>query len=518
MSRLRFFGLSILAYSMLASQFLNSDCGTDNNDCSTEQCGTSENSCGGKSFFRPRSIVEDMTTNNAINQFYFHRQYLERDALNKDQNIHFARGLFYQNSTSSKDKNLAKYFTPNNKNTLSVREDGSGDLGSLWFKVISPVGTSYESEICLNPERTAFGSFINFWHYFECVDKLWLNTRFGVYEAHHNLHAREKRPNINIAGTLPGARTVLDYTSGEDLKYGKISKCDIENSGMDDIVINLGYDILANDDTGYYLGLYAGGIFPIAPPATAEFLFEPLIGRGHWGASVGLNGGAVIFENDCHTLAFLADFNYQYLFKKTELRSFDLKNNGPWSRYLRVAKESAPGISLPAINFTTLEAKVEPKGSVNFWGALHYHVQKWHVEAGYNLWWKQGDKVCLDKESCFANNKNFDSQRIGIFGMGNVCTPTSASTANISQGKNATETGNVVVNDAEFTPLTLSDIDLCSAAQPSALTNKVYVIGGYDACFFSRPLILGLGAAYEFASNHNALSQWTLWFDMQTSF
>ena len=519
------FYIIIISYFLLFNLFhenpivacnRNTSCNLQN-DCNID-CGTSKPCSGSKSFFRPRSLMEDVVFFNGLNEYYYHRKYFEPDNIKRDEapRIHIARGVVFEKSRNNSKHNVGKYFLPNNKNAVSVRENGSGDLGSLWFKVIAPDSLAYESTITFCPERSVFGGYFNYRQDFDCIGGLWLEAQMALYRVEHRLHAVEKVTNRNALGTIRGASTVLEYLSNNDLKYGKIKNC-LEHPNFDDIQLKLGYDFFACPEKGYYLGVYGSALIPTADKPTAEYLFEPLVGRGHWGLGVGLNAGYNAYSCENHSLAFLGDFSYQHLFKGTELRSFDFKRQGQWSRYLRLARRDSPAVSFPAINLTTLPVKVEPRGVANLWVAAHYQFCSMHFEVGYNLWWRQAEKVCLKRNKCPIRDP-FAGGNVGIFGMGNVCTPTTASTANISQGKTFTGTGNVVVNDATFTPLSLDDLDLSSAAQPRILTNKVYASFSYDLNFFCRPISLGVGASYEVSKDKNAFDQWGIWGNFETSF
>lgn len=510
----------VLAYLILNTNSLNyaNPCGSsvkcENN------CASSKNACTSKSFFRTRSAIEDVSLYFALNNYYYHRRYFEPTDTrwtDTEQRIHLARGVFYENTVRDKDHNLAKYFLPNHKCKASVREDGSGDIGSLWFRVIAPAGSSYSSEISLCPTREVLGSYIEYRHDFECLNGLWLDVKLAMYMAKHNLNACERLTDPAIKGTLPKAHTVLQDMGARsnDLKYGKIVNAR-EQISFDDLQIKLGSDLYHSPEDGYYLGFYLSTLFPIASKPTAEYLFEPLVGRAHWGLGVGFDAGYLLWERPTKSLALMVDFSYEYLFKGTELRSLDFKANGPWSRYLRVARRDSPAVSYPAINFTTLPVSVEPRGVINFWTGLHYQHCDMHFEVGYNLWWRQSERICFNTKNC--ETQRFNSLNLGIFDLANTCNPTSASTANISEGLTTSGTGNVVQSDPTFVTLNLNDLDLASTSHPKTLSNKFYAAFAYDWCFFCRPISVGVGASIEFANNITALKQWGVWGNLETSF
>ncbi len=61
--------------------------------------------------------------------------------------------------TQSVGDKLDKYFNICLKECLAVREDGSGDIDSLWFSVISTDSTFYSSTLTFEPKRQTYGAF-----------------------------------------------------------------------------------------------------------------------------------------------------------------------------------------------------------------------------------------------------------------------------------------------------------------------------------------------------------------------
>lgn len=481
-------------------------------NCNT--CNTSSNSCSDKSrtFFRPRSEIENVIHYLGFNDYKNYLKYYDPFGNCEDApRIHFNAGIFYEKSTRA--GTLGKYFTPGNKCSVAIREDGSGDVGSLWLKVIAPLGESYSSDLVLHPHRTVFGAYFNYHQDFCFINGLWLDLKWAVYRANHDLHPCEK---VNDGlGTIGNIKTALDYLSStSEIKCGVLPRCSKSKTGVDDIELKLGYGLFGCER--YHLDLYGSVLIPVSSKPTAKYLFEPLVGRDHWGLGAGYNTGFRLYCQENAVLVWLSDFQYSYLFAGNERRSMDLVN-GEWSRFLRLVTQDTPAISFPAVDITTYKLKVTPRSSVNWWSALHYQRCNLHVEAGYNFWWRQKEKVCLSdtcaKPGCCGstNTANIADGNIGIFDLANSCNPVSASNATISQGATGT---NAATGDAAFTALTLSNLDTNSAAHPSVTTNKVYLMLGYD---FWTCAALALGGSYEFADK-NGISQWGLWVDLNINF
>lgn len=477
----------------------------DSSSCEVSSCSVDQ---GSKTFFRPRALIEDVTYFLALNNYnQYRKHYGPFNNYPDDQKINIGKGVVYQKTRDCQQR-VAEYFLPNNKQAITIKENGPADVDSLWLTVITPKGSAYSSVLTMNPERKLIGGYLTYHQDFECYAGSWFEANFAAYSVKHNLHAVEKNQN-SARGTIAGATTALQYLGGDQLNYGKISSCNLENSGMDDIELKLGYNYYNCAGTGH-LGFYAQTLLPIAEKPNARYLFEPLIGRAHWGLGGGVNLASKLLERENTSLVWMGDLSWYYLFKSKEKRSFDLTANGDWSRFLR-GVTNPTATTFPLINSLTQFVDVTPRNVVNFWTALHYQRCKWHLEAGYNLWFRQAEKISLNSTGCNNSSCNIslvntsNAAPFGTFGivdLNNVCTPITASNANISQPRTA------VVADAIFTPITLANFNLASAAHPRVLTNKFYGSVAYDCTVHGRPLNVGVTASYEFTNHKNALEQW----------
>lgn len=502
----------LLLISLFGAQMLADD---------SSSCDTLKSKCcetGSKTFFRPRSFIEDVTFILALNNYNIYRNYYAPfDNNSDDQRINIAKGIFYQKSRNNEHK-VAEYFLPNNKKCITIKETGPADIDSLWLEVMAPVGSSYSSVLTMDPKRSMFGGYLSYHQQFQCLMGSWFEANFAVYEVKHNLRAKETLSGPK--GIIPNAATALQYLDSDNLVYGKISPCNLENRGFDDIQLKLGYDYF-NCVGDRHLGLYAQAIVPIADKPNARHLFEPLIGRAHWGVGLGLNTACKVMEKENKSLVFMADVSWQYLFKAREKRSFDLTANGDWSRFL-LGTTRTPGQIFPLINSLTQTVQVTPRNTVNFWTGLHFQKCRLHVEAGYNLWYRQCEKLRLNESICSGNSCNSPVSvnnsgiqpfgTFGIFGLGNVCVPITASNASINQPRVD------VVSNSVFVPVTINELNLTSAAQPRIITNKFYGSLAYDFNLCERSINMGLTGSYEFSHNKNALDQWGIAWNINAEF
>lgn len=443
-----------------------------------------------KTFFRPRQVSLDSTFQLALTNYdiYHHNNDCE------DSWVNFYAKPFYQRSHDSCD--LARYFLPNNNRCIEVRENGTGDVNSLFFNLISPIGTSFDSTVCLRPRRTTFGAVFTFYRELDCLcDNLWIDMNFAAMQAQHEL--RVGVTNNDGAGTLTGFATICDGFNNPAFTAGRLSCCKLKRSGVDDIQFRIGYNWLECEN--YHVSPYLVVVAPTGKRPCSKYLFEPLVGSKHAALGFGINADYGVYECEDHTLTLMGDFKYLYAFKARERRSFDLSANGDWSRYLLVAPTTTPVATIPGINLFTVGAQVTPRSMVDLWTGLHYEWCNWNFEIGYNFWWRQAEKVCI--KCPLASD-------FGILDLAGICSGTalSASTATISQS-----IANSAASNTTFTTLSTSLLNQNSAAHPRSLTNKIYASAGYNADVWCYPVLLGLNGSYEFSHNRNALEQWAVW-------
>lgn len=442
-------------------------------------------SCQGssKSFFRPRDVSTDSALELSL--VNYHRYH------NPDAGwFSFYVKPFFMGSTNKKQ--LSRYFLPNNKTCVTLDESGHGNIDPLWLNVISPNGSFYTSTLSLAPERKVAGMLFTF--YANITQTIWLGINTAAMQVNNNAHLCET--DRTQPGTIPGFENAYQAFNNSAWCAGKISACNLKIGGLDDIQFKLGYDILKNDES--HASLYLVATAPTGKRPNAQYLFEPLVGSKNGSFGVGLNAEVGLCDFKDKTCAFMVDLKYRYIFGATERRSFDLCNNGDWSRYLLVVTADQLLNSQPAINLLTVPTHVTPRSTIDLWTAINIPVCNFNVEIGYDFWWRQSEKIC---KKC-PIVAGYGIQTLALCTSGS-----SASTATICQ---AAQGSNVTVTDATFTPITDADLNLNSAAHPNAHSQKLYLDLGYtfnDIC--STPII-GLGVSYEFATKH-ALSQWGTW-------
>ncbi len=449
------------------------------------------NSCYPRSIFVPRQLSYNPILENA----------LVIDAQHTEMwDYVFSVKPIYTQSVGSK---FQEYFTIGHKCSLDVQEDGSGDISSLWFNVVSSDDTFYSSQLSFRPKRQTYGGLFYFAAQLPYNFQLTINT--ALVTARNNMNICEK--SIQNLGTCDGYDTVTQSFANCERFFGRICGAQTK-TGLDDIQVKLLYNFYKTNS--WYGDVYGLLGIPTGNGSKAKYLFEPLVGSKHVQLGLGTNAQWNIMVNDYGTFSLLGEAKYRYGFRAKECRSFDLKNNGQWSRYMLFVDESDKYSFFPAINDLTFKAEVTPQSSFDLYLAAHFNRKAWNVELGYDLWYRSAEKISL----CCNQLPT-----VGIADLRGIAAqdPQSASTAHISQGIEPDI--NQMISDASFVPVTLADINLCSGAQASSLSNAVYGSVGYTFDAQYHTIQVGFNAAYEHGSSVNTPDNVFVWlsFDLQFS-
>jgi hypothetical protein len=226
---------------------------------------------------------------------------------------------------------------------------------------------------------------------------------------------------------------------------------------------------------------------------------------------------------------------------------------------LPIANEPAAqqyhGITLPAVNVTTMDARVSVALQADIVIKLAYFYEGFNVDVGYNFWARTSERI--ERQQCFPANAFAIKGDAQIYGFLDTGTPPAGFVAlNATQSEatmfagqgdgNADFTNTNADNPAEAlfgaTPLTQAagdpvfaskqaillcdaNIDNLSAASPAALSHTLFthVAFAWDSCIYDdvTPFV-GLGAEYTVDGggnkSHHALSEWAIWAKTGVSF
>ncbi|MEX0848769.1 MAG: hypothetical protein WD055_00910 [Candidatus Dependentiae bacterium] len=449
--------------------------------------------CHSHSVFIPRDITSNNLLQHNLTLFWWYRTIFK----NHDTFITLQVSPFYQRSTNEDD--IARFFLPCNQPSVSVKEDGTGDIGSLWLNLIADANQQFDGSFSLSPQRTLIGTFINIrinWNPILNIH-LWSDIALAAMKSKHNIGLCEKS---NTFGTACNVTNICQALNQENWEFNTFCPETQTKHGVDNIEFKFGYDwYFLEEDSVDHLSPYFTFAVPTGKAGTAECIFEPIVGSTVNAVGFGFIADHNFYADEIHELAILTDFKYLYGLPVHEKRSFDLCKNGDWSRYLQVVKCDEPSNSMPGINVFTQEAQITIQSRIDWWIALHYRHRSCDVEIGYNFWWQQKEKVQIyDFPKGYA-----------IYDIVGDCMqqPTSASCAQICQSV----INNAPVSDPSCVKLSLCDLNIASGTMPRSLTNSVYAAFGYDGHFYGLPTLIGAGASYEVSTDNNALSNWCVW-------
>lgn len=366
----------------------------------------------------------------------------------------------------------------------------------------------------------------------------------------------------------------------DPLEYGRIQGRR-NASRLSDIHVAAGWNFF--NGSFYHGGLNARISIPAGTKPDARYFFQPIIGNGHhFEAGFGWTSHVMFWsrQSDHSYLGFWCDANVTHMFADTQLRSFDFCNN-PGSRYILLSVlspiENADvavdndaitkqyiGQLIPAINQTTLWAKISMNIQVDAVAKISWQIRRTQVDVGYNFWYRSAETLheleCIDPYLALKG----DAQLYGFVGQagngyvldqpiplnvtqhaatllggqgdGNFVTGAEFANANadtpglasVGAGQvlyqlNTTDAGLLAIAQQQISgsvnPIVLTNgaIDIDSALNPHAISHKIFasVARAWENESISFVPFLSCGVDVEwrcgcFASN-SAISQWGIW-------
>jgi hypothetical protein len=303
-----------------------------------------------------------------------------------------------------------------------------------------------------------------------------------------------------------GQATFFDVK--QPLQFARVNGTQ-KKSHLADVEVALGYIVL-NDECNYF-SINLRGIIPTGNRPTGEFMFEPIVGNGHYGEfGAGILGNFFLWEGCCdEILTAFINANIYTMFKSKQMRTFDLTKNGVGSRYLLFKRFNAgvyAGEIVRGPNILTLPIRTKNRVHGDLVFMVEYIRHNLILDAGYNLWGRTRDHI----------------EVIGIIPPNTYGV---AGTSGTAANKNSTASftqidGAFAGNLDPLGPVTISnaDLDIESAAHPGAFTHGFFFHIGYiwDTPFV-QPFI-GLGTEIEFSGMNKAFKIGRVWGKLGISF
>lgn len=443
---------------------------------------------------------------------------------------HFSVGMEYAKST--KNDEIATFLFGKKELTFGAHHGADTDIFSTNFFLPE----NHTSTVTINPKLWSFTTDLRLHVALdEFVEGLSFNVALPIVHAKWDLglvssdvvagnpEITEGRIGIDTPGNFPYADPVAALkgdkagaVAGIDskLKYGKIDGAQ-DDTKIADVRLALGYNLVSQDNA--HLTLAALGIVNGDHVSKAEYLNTPTFGLGGRHA-VGLRaeGSLRLWENNTTDLTAHVRADGAYAFKTTVTRSFDIKNHGPLSRYLLVAKHTdfnTVSAVTNAVNITTLEAKIGDFGvyDVNLMLSLTHGC--WEGNIGYNM-----SGMSTEKFDKFVGKvaENYVVFNVGANMDGGNANQQDSFSIDIhidgSNGTKGTAATDDTLDDGELATYSLSNDSLETkyALQPRTMAHTVFGSVGY--CYDKNEWMpsVTFGGSYSLANDNRTVRQWSV--------
>lgn len=226
----------------------------------------------------------------------------------------------------------------------------------------------------------------------------------------------------------------------EPLLYGQIFEREFMTR-IADLSFVFGWNSTGPD---YHAGVNFRAVIPTGNRPTGQFLFEAIAGNGkHAELGIGLTGHYDVWTScdEKNKFVVYSDCNITHLLNTTVKRSYDLKKNGPGSRYMLLEQILPPSTNLcvgnpcgampdpgtaaanqyrqrllPAINVTTLDTIISIDVQADLAIKFTYQRLGLGVDIGYDLYARSAERFgCRTK---FEDNRYAVKGDAQIYGFG----------------------------------------------------------------------------------------------------
>lgn len=424
-------------------------------------------------------------------------------------NLSFLQVVPFGGHSTNPDQ-IAEFFLPAGKSTLLAAEDlalgnAGRDLSAAHFNIKTKEGT-FKSDLIFKASHQFAGVGLAYRQQF--AQHWWFEAGTPFVRVEQSFRFKERIINTGGGAVrelgLDNSARVGCMTAGfkqENWRFGKIDKnLKLVQEGFADLELKLGYQAQADEKLRLYG--YAGFVVPTGNKPCGQYVFEPMVGNnGHVGFLYGSHIGISAWCRGEHAIAIALDFNTRYLFRNTQIRSFDLKDK-EFSRYIETYKDAFqaelafdtenPNSGTSGINVFTHPVKVFPGVSLSILSAMVYTYRCLAIEAGYYFYARQAERIEVPWRRTSA------VKDVGGLGQTNR-----ARTIREDFEKAADPF-------ADYQPLIPRDIDAISPASPALLSFIGYLTLGYYVTQGDCPVLLGIGASYQ-SNASRGINQWATW-------
>jgi len=203
------------------------------------------------------------------------------------------------------------------------------------------------------------------------------------------------------------------------LQKGRFSPGRLTSIRLGELITVLGYNVYGSDKG--FVGIGAKFSCPTGNVPTGKYVFEPIAGKaGHWGVGMELMGHYQVWEHEekSRKIDFWFDGDLMHLCngRTPSYRSFDLKLNGPGSKYMLIQYyfASNPTTSNPtgrvpsfvtnAVNETTLPVRstFNVEGSISL--MMDMQMDNYNFAIGGEFWGRSKENLSFNPRDLVNNN------------------------------------------------------------------------------------------------------------------
>ncbi len=192
-------------------------------------------------------------------------------------------------------------------------------------------------------------------------------------------------------------------------RYGKIQRCQSKYLGTGDASVVFGWNLLVQENA--HFGIGGKFSYPMGNWPFGEFMIEPIFGTaGHPGLGIDISAHYTYTLHNEDDISFWLQSDIMHFFpgRKPSLRSFDLKANGPGSKYLLLQQwgyalidgvqqwDPFPGAMLPAINFTTLPVLSSFPVEADVTALVTYRRSNFDLGVSAEMWIRSKETLRID--------------------------------------------------------------------------------------------------------------------------
>ena len=381
---------------------------------------------------------------------------------------------------------------------MVLSQEGYGDFNTeLILLGIPGLTPNYLSTVKLTPELMMYGELF---HVYKQFEHIFFDIRTALISCSSIVNIQEFGGGNGAMNDFNGEKlyNALDAFTQSDWHYGKFGEKQ-KLTGFDNIQLMLGsstqMESFSSDACKSFIAGFGIIEVPTGVGTKAQWLFEPQVGTNHW--AFGFGGDCMVLADNGFSL--VAGGNYRYILKNWETRSFDLTNNGQWSRYLALDKVASLGSEgpvpgLPGINLFTQNALVHGRNQLNAYARLQKRFENCLFEISYNYFFTQKETITTIDEIAPG------------FGIYDTQSGGGVYTSHLAQIWQRN-----VPFDNPAVAVTTSDLNLNSACQSQWNSNTIAA----RLQRIEEHCTYGIGGSVDLAHSPQAISTWSVWINFE---